>query len=243
MWATLLVLAICLSADPGRLCIVALLVSRPRPLAQLLAYWLGGMTYGVVGGLVALRLLGDVPTVVQNVRSIVASFTGGYVRIAVGVLVLLFAALFSTGFLTRRHAGVPMGDAAPPAVAQKAGTLGALARLSSRAQRVWEVGHPGVAFVVALGSAMPPAEYLVALVVIASSGAALSAQLGALVMFTVVVLALIEIPLVCYPATPTKTQAVLLHLQNWIRTYFRRFLAVIAAIGGVLLVTNGMASV
>jgi hypothetical protein len=249
MWATVLVLALWMATDPMRLSIAALFVSRPRPLPNLLAYWLGGMTSGVVGGLVVLLLLGDyVPMVMHDVTSIGVKFTGGYVRIAAGVLALLFAALISAGFFSRQRAGVPTGDPAPSALAQQPSMPSALARLLGRAQRVWQVGHPGVAFVAGLGSALPPAEFLVALTIILASGAALGAQLGAVVMFTVVVLVMVEIPLVSYLATPTKTQAVVLQLQYGMRAYFRRLLgrrllAVIAAVVGVLLVTTGMGSV
>jgi Sap-like sulfolipid-1-addressing protein len=244
MWATVLVLALWMATDPARVAIAALLISRPRPLLNLGAYWLGGITSGVGTGVVILLLLREfVPTILQDLSSTVAIFTSGYVRITLGVLALVFAALISVGFLMRQHARVAVGGAAPSALAEQPSTPTALTRITARAQRVWQTGHPGVAFVAGLGSALPPVEYMVALTTILASGAALGEQLGAAVMFTVVVLVMIEMPLISYLATPAKTQALVLQLQNWMRAHSRRLLAIMAAVAGIFLVTTGMGSV
>jgi hypothetical protein len=89
---------------------------------------------------------------------------------------------------------------------------------------------------------MPPVEFLVALGVIVASGAAVGAQLGAVVMYTVVVLALIEVPLVSYLVTPAKTQAMMLRLHSWVRAYRRQIFVAIATVGGLLLLTSGIFS-
>jgi hypothetical protein len=100
-----------------------------------------------------------------------------------------------------------------------------------------------VAFVAGLGSALPPVESLVVLAVILSSGGAITAQLGAAVMFTVVVLAVIEIPLLTYLVTPARTQAVMLSLQSWLRAHARPLLAGMFAAVGVLLLVSGVGGV
>jgi len=119
----------------------------------------------------------------------------------------------------------------------------AFSRFSAGADRVWQSGHLGVAFVTGLGSALPPLESGVALTVILSSGAAMGSQLGAAVMFTVVVLIVIEVPLLTYLVTPAKTQAVMLGLQSWLRTHSRPLLAGMTATLGVLLVYSGMGGI
>jgi hypothetical protein len=105
-----------------------------------------------------------------------------------------------------------------------------------------EGGRPWIGFVAGLAFAIPPVEYLVALTVILASGAAIGAQLSAALMFTMVVLAVVEVPLVSYLVTPAKTRAVTLQLHNWVWARRRQTLAVIVAVAGVLLVATGMAS-
>jgi hypothetical protein len=100
-----------------------------------------------------------------------------------------------------------------------------------------------VAFVAGLGTVIGPVEYLVVLTALVSSGAAIGTQFGALMIFTVVVLAAFEIALVSYLAMPAKTQAAMVLLQKWLYAHRRRVVAVISAVIGVLLVTAGMGSV
>jgi hypothetical protein len=244
MWATVLVLALWLAADPIRLAVAVCLVSRPRPLVNLLAYWLGGMTAGLLVAFAALVLLREfVPAVVESVTSTVGSFTGGYGRIGLGVLVLMIAAWIVIRAATPQRLKVSAAPAMPVELAPQACKPNAFSRLSAGADRIWQSGHPGVAFVAGLGSALPPVESMVALAVILSSGAALGSQLSAAVMFTVVVLFAIEIPLLTYLVTPTKTQAVMLAFQAWLRAHSRPLLAAMTASLGVLLVVSGVGGV
>ena len=55
MWSSVAVLALPMALDPVRLGINLLLISRPRPAQNLLAYWLGCVTACVV--LLAVPLL------------------------------------------------------------------------------------------------------------------------------------------------------------------------------------------
>jgi hypothetical protein len=247
MWATMLALALWVASDPTRLVIVVVLMSRPRPRHNLLAYWLGGVAAGIAPGLgvfVLLLVLRDsLPMVMEDVRSTVARFTGGYFQIAVGVLALLIAALVSAGFPARQHAGVPTCGGAPSAPVQQPTTLTAFSRLTARVRRALQGGNPWVAFVIGLVSTMPPLDYLVVLLIIVSSGAAIGTQLSAVVMFTVVVLALVEVPLVSYLVMPAKTQVAVLRLHNWALAHRRRILIVVPAVAGVMLVTAGIGSI
>jgi hypothetical protein len=241
MWGTVFMVALFTAPNPVHLGIAVVLLSRPRPLLNLLAFWLGGMVVGFAG-LGGLTLLRDsLPTVAQNVVSTVTGFTGGgHARIIIGVLALLIAALTAVGFSVRQRARVPIrsGDtwALPP------GLPTAFSRLSACTHHAMEGGRPWIGFVAGLAFAIPPVEYLVALTVILASGAAIGAQLSAALMFTMVVLAVVEVPLISYLVTPAKTRAVTLQLHNWVRARRRQTLAVIVAVAGVLLVATGMAS-
>ncbi len=69
------------------------------------------------------------------------------------------------------------------------------------------------------------------LAVIVASGAAVSTQLGALLMFIVVAFALVELPLVAYLLAPARTRALMAALNDWVRS--RRRVEVAALLGGV----------
>jgi Sap, sulfolipid-1-addressing protein len=78
MWGTVFMVALFTAPNPVHLGIAVVLLSRPRPLLNLLAFWLGGMVVGFAG-LGGLTLLRDsLPTVAQNVVSMVTGFTRGY---------------------------------------------------------------------------------------------------------------------------------------------------------------------
>jgi hypothetical protein len=99
-----------------------------------------------------------------------------------------------------------------------------------------------VALVIGLLSGPPPSPLLYVLTTIATAGAAIGTQVSAVIAFVVVMLALVEIILVCYLAAPAKTQAVLGRLHDWVRPYRRQILITIFALAGVMLVAKGMGS-
>ncbi|MCV7377485.1 hypothetical protein BST11_20665 [Mycobacterium alsense] len=203
MWLTILVMAVAVSLEPFRIGMTVLMLNRPRPILQLLAFLGGGFVMGMtVGGVVLFvlrrRLLGS------------TYFTLPRVQIFIGVLALLGAA---AALVLKRD------DAAGPG------------RLAARAQRLAVGPSLWVAGAAGLGIALPSVDYLAALAVILASGAAAMTQVGALVMFNVVAFALVEAPLVAYALAPDATRASMRALHDWIRA--RRRIEVAALLGGV----------
>jgi Sap, sulfolipid-1-addressing protein len=237
MWGLVLFLALGAATDPLRLGMAALLVSRPRPLPNLFVFWLGGIAAGLAAALVVLTLLRDFAlTVVQGVSSAAATSTAGQIEIAIGALALSSAALIAFGIPARTL--TPSGDRLTRVLQPSTPT--AFSRLSTRAHETLEGGCLWVAFVAGLGSATPPIECLVALTAIAASRAAIGTQFSASVLFTVVILAVIEIPLISSLATPARTQSVMLQLHSWVRAHRRRIFAVMLAVTGASLMIKGM---
>jgi len=244
MWGAVVVLALMAAGDPVRMGITLLLISRPQPMLNLLAFWLGGMATGITAAVGLLTLLRDfLPTVTREVTATVAIFTRGPAEIAIGVLMLLLAALSAAGRSARRAAGIPVPAGGPVAQVPQPSIPIVFHRLLARAQHVLGGGHLWVPFVVGLGSATNPVEYLLALGAIVASKAAIATQISAAVMFTVVVLVVAEIPLVSYLAKPAKTQAVTMQLNDWICARRRSISACIAALTGVFLLTTGVANI
>jgi hypothetical protein len=92
MWITILVMAIAVSMEPFRVGMTALMLNRPRPALQLLAFLSGGFAMGATVGLVVIfafrpGLLGS------------AHFTLPKVQIVIGALAVLVAALLASGVM------------------------------------------------------------------------------------------------------------------------------------------------
>lgn len=247
MWATVLVLALMTATEPVRSGMIIFLISGPRPMLNLLAFWLGGMATGIGAAMVVLVLLRDFAStamqdMVSMAGSVVASSTGRHIQIAFGVLALLIAALIAVGFSVPKRARAPMPGGEPSALLLP-GTPTAFWRLSARTKDALGTGFPWVALMVGLSSAGPtPIEYMVALTAILASGAAIGTQVSAAVAYMVVMLAMVEIPLVSYLAKPAKTEAVVLLVRDWLRARSRQILAVGVAVMGVFLLSSAMGS-
>ncbi|MEO3758971.1 GAP family protein [Mycobacterium sp. B14F4] len=214
MWIVLLVMAVAVSFEPFRLGMTVLMLNRPRPVLQLLAFLGGGFTMGVTVGLVVLFA----------VRSAVspAQFTLPRVQIAIGVLALLTAAVIAVPATRPRR---------------RLDRIPGWARRLAHGRSLWVAGMAG------LGIALPSIDYLAALAVIAASGLDTATQIGALVTFNAVAFALVEVPLLAYLVAPARTQASMTSLHGWLRSRRRRDVAaLLAAFGCVLLVVGVLAS-
>lgn len=249
MWTLVLFVGLGMAIDPLRLGVVVLLVSRPKPRLNLLACWLGGMVAGIALGLAVLFGLRDVVLVaihsVANVfaelRSTVVFLSGGGLQITLGVLALLLVAVPVVRKRAQVRTGATTGghglDMAP-----RPRVLGVFARIAAITEHILERGQVWPAFVVGLGSATPPYECIVMLSIIMASGTSLGTQLSAFVVFTLIVLAVIEIPLVAYVAMPDKTQAMMQSLQNVVHTHRHRITQAALSAVGVTSMVQGIGS-
>ena len=216
MCSAVLVLALVAAMDPVRIGIVALLISRPRPMINLLAFWLGGIAAGIVAALVVLLLLRDLMLSVMRVsgfrhqRPDCCAHTGRD-RCARGAD-RRADRWRASGRTTRAPAPVTGGE--PSVLVLEPNTPTGSSRLSIRGQL--EGGSLVVAFVAGVAMATPPVEYMATIVAILASRAAADAQVSAALMFTLVAFTVAEIPLISYLATPAKTLAVVLRLHDWI---------------------------
>ena len=238
---TVLVLALMMATDPVRLGVTLLLISRPRPILNLLAYWLGAMLVGVTAAVVVLTMMRDfAPTLLQNLSSLAATPVVRHAQIAFGLLALLLAALTTAGLPARQRLRVPVsvgGD--PSALLLQPSTPTEISQLLGRARRVLGGESLWVALAAGIGTGPAPLEYLVALTAILAMGGAIGTQISAAVVFNVVMLAVCELTLVSYLATPTRTLAIIDQLNSWVRTHRRRILSLMVGVAGVCLVVTG----
>ncbi len=239
VWGAVLVMALAAMADPLRIGITVLVISRPRPVLQLLAFWIGGVAMGFGVGLGVLFLLRDLALDFMNdLESTTATSTVGVIQITIGVLALLLAAMIAMRFPTRRRARVTIPDVEAQAPAMEPSTPSALSRLSTRAGDAMQGGSLWVAFVAGAWLATP-LQFIAALAAILASGASAGTQVVALVAYHVVALASAEIPLLSQLVAPDKTQAVILRVHDWVLPRRRHLIAVIIAVVAIFLVVNG----
>lgn len=225
MWIPLLMMAVAVSLEPFRIGMTVLLINRPRPGLQLLAFLAGGFAMGTTVGVIVLFILR--PALGS------AHFTLPRVQIVVGAVVLLNAALVATGVIGRTKAQ-PGGGSGGPA-GRLLGPLAARGRQLLNGRSLWAAGAAG------LGIALPSVDYVAALALIVASGAASAVQFCALMLFNVVAFALVEIPLLSYLVAPDRTRATLSALYDWLRARGRRGVSLLLATIGCVLLGVGFA--
>ena len=256
---TVFVLAVAMATDPMRLGVTLLLISRPRPILNLLVYWLGVMLVGVTSGIVVLTMMRDfAPALLQNLSSFAATPIVRHTQVVAGLLALLLAALINTGLPTRQRLGLPVAMPVPlPPPVEVPVSVGITGDPSSlllqpsapikvsqwqwlsRAKGMLKGESLWVALAAGLGQGPAPPEYLVALVAILASGGQVGTQIGLAVMFNLVMLGVCEITLISYLAMPGKTQAIIGRLNSWVGGHRRQIVSVIVGVLGACLVVNG----
>jgi hypothetical protein len=238
MWGAVLVFALAAAQDPVRMGIMVLLISGPRPMHNLLAYWLGLMATGLGAALAALFLLRDFTLfVMRAVTSAATNAAVSPILIALGVLALSTAAMLAAPSSVRQALHAPMPGGEPSARVLQPKTLTVVSRLSWTG--LLEGRSLGMAFVAGLFTSQV-VEFWGAMMVIMASGAGAGTQVSAALMFTLVAFAIAEIPLVSYLVSPAKTQAVLMQLHGWLRAHRRPIFAFILGAFGVLMVAHGV---
>ncbi|BAX93949.1 GAP family protein [Mycobacterium shigaense] len=217
MWITILVMAVAMSLEPFRIGMTVLMLNRPRPTLQLLAFLSGGFAMGMTVGLLVLFVLQR-----KLLTSSHVSLPG--LQMLIGALALLVAAVLAAQVVTRGNGG----------------ETPATERLSPRMRRLLTGRSLWVAGVAGLGMALPSVDYLAALTVIVASGTAALTQISALVVFHVVAFALVEIPLLAYLLAPRQTHASMTALHRWVRSRRRLEVAAVLATAGCVLLAVGV---
>jgi hypothetical protein len=224
--------------EPIRIGLVVLMLSRRRPLLQLLAFLWGGFTMGVGVGLVVLFTLRATP--------LAGHFTVPEVQIATGLIALFISAMLATNVsITRLIRRTPADAAARgggAVVVLEPTPPSRLQRLSVRARHLLHGDSLFVAGVSGLGAALPSANYMGAMAAILASGAGAVAQAQGLLAFNLVAFTAAEIPLIGYLAAPRRTRAFMAALQAWLRSRSYRDVAVLVAVGGCLMLALGLSN-
>lgn len=238
MWSAVFFLSLVVAMDPVRVGITAFLLSRPRPVLNLFVFWVGGMTAGITVALVVLLFLRDLALpALRAAISAASSPTAAHVQVAIGVLAVLIA----SRFWARQRASVAVSGADASGALLQANAATPSGRLSIR-KRLAD-GSLLVVFVAGLALATPPVEYLAAILTILASTAAIDAQVGAALMFTLVAFTVVEVPLIGYLTTPAKTLSMVRRLNEWICAHRQVLPSALIGVMGALLTVTGMGRV
>lgn len=260
MWGSVLTLGMLAALNPVRLGLALLMISRPRPGPNLLAYWLGGLTVAVPELLAPLMLINFTSifgSLGHAAASPAASSSLARIQIGLGVLGLSIAALLAVRYSARQraHARASSCGALEPAAVSAAPIAiprllsraqdgsnndgSAFRRLLGRAHRAWEKGSLWIAWVTGLAS-VPVDGVLFILAIIVASRAAVATQVSASIAFVILMYSVVEVILVGYVAAPAKTHTMLQQLHDWVRTYHRRILLTVFIVVGVSQLAQGL---
>ncbi len=242
MWGAVLLFAFAAAQDPLRIGITVLLVSRPRPMSKLFAYWLGLMAMGIAAALAVLVLLRDsMLPVARVVTSAAGSPVVPPIQIVLGVLALSAAAMLAVPFWARQTTLAPVSGVNRAALVLQPKMPTVFTRLPWRSRR--DGGSLPMAFAAGLWTSTTIVEFCGAMAVILASGAAAATQVCAALVFSLVAFAFAEIPLVSYLVAPAKTQAVVMQLHHWLRAHRRPIFVFALVAVGTLLIAKGIGRV
>lgn len=255
MWGSLLGMAIVMAFNPALLALILLVISRPRPVQNLLVCWIGCLTTNIPALLVPLMLLHRTPMFSPHAPS--ASAAARHIQLGMGVLVLAVAALITLRFWARRRAQVPTpsgntstqvldsdgpGQISSPFAgvpeAKEGGS--AIRRLFGRLQRAWDSGALWVALVCGMGFLPGFPLVLFVTTTVVSSEATVGTQIVAVVLFVVAMFTVFEVAVISHLVAPVRTQAVLQPVHDWALSNRRQVMIGIFIMIGLLQVVKGL---
>jgi hypothetical protein len=213
-------IAVASSLDAGLLTAAVVLLGRPQPARQLLAYLIGGMGLSIIFGLlIVLALHGS------NLR--IGKPTKGVIEVAAGAVLLAFAAAAWSGRKVQWH---------PRRTRTQDGDQAGRQSLHDRAlgqDSLWIAWAGG-----ALYSA-PGAYYLAGLALLAKQNASTITNVVVILGFNLIQFALIELPLIGLVVVPDRARALTEKLNDWMTAHRRLVTVLLAgAIGAYLLISG-----
>ena len=202
---------------------VMLLLDHPKKL--LLGYLAGAMLTSMTLGLVIVFALDGSASTAQNTLSPSMDLTLGGLLLAVAYLIRPGRNPRETGRLAerRRRREEKKKDKEPP-----------------KWQRTLSKGSARTTFVVGALLTLPGASYLIGLHKIADSDPSTIGAIGAVLLFNLIMLALLELPLIGYAFAPDWTPRAVDRFKDWFSRNSRRLGFRAALVIGLLLIVRGL---
>ena len=217
------VIAVLAALDAGLLAATVVLLGRPRPARQLLAYLVGCMGFSIgIGLVIVLALHGS--SVVKHPDPAVSAV----IEIAAGALLLVVAVAVVLG---RNAQWRPRRRRHHDADAHKRPSLSERALGNDSLWIAWAAG--------ALYS-VPGAYYLAGLALLVKLDQPASIDVVAILGFNLVMFALLELPLLGFLVAPDRARALTERLNRWMTRHKRTLITVVAGVGGLYLLITGL---
>ena len=214
-------IAVVSSLDAGLLTAAVVLLGRPQPARQLLAYLIGGMGLSIIFGLlIVLALHGS------NLR--IGKSTKGIIELAAGGLLLAFAL---AAWSRRKVQWHPRRTRKRDADHSRRQSLRDRALGQDSLWVAWAAG--------ALYSA-PGAYYLAGLALLAKQNASTTTNVIVILAYNVIQFALIELPLLGLVLMPDRTRSITEKLNDWMTAHRRIALVILAGAIGTYLLISGI---
>lgn len=236
MWTTIFVLAIAVNFEPTRIALIALMLSGPRPVRQLLTFLSCIFVLSVAVGLLVLFVF-DREVLGQN------HFNTSKIQIGIGVVLTCIAAVVASNVPLKRPERKSISSVAndrpDPTIpnSDSVEKIGMRQRIQGiiSGNKSWLSGASGLIM------GMPSVEYLAVLALIVASNSSPVIQLVALFTFLLTANAVSAIPLISYFFAPTRTRIAMQRFNVWIRARSRRQVGAFLAAAGVGLMMIGLA--
>jgi hypothetical protein len=231
------------SFEPTRLALIALLLTRPRPIRHLIVFQVTGVSISLGVGLTVLFVFHH-------------SFLGksdvspAALQVAFGALLLVVAAVLASSIPLNRFSRqkVPTGAGAGPtgAGADEAAAKdipppppSRRTRLFQRVRRFARGESSVLSASIGAATAMPSVDYFALLAIIIASKAPPLEQASALLIFLLLAGVGAWLPLLGFIVAPDKTRVWVQRLSVWIRNRTRKQAGLFVAVVGALLIAIG----
>jgi hypothetical protein len=218
-----LVLSLTAALNPTLVAASTLMMLLQNPVRRMLGYLLGALLTSITLGIVIVYKLKNSGLVSTAKHSLSPAATT-----TLGVILLALALVLGTGrdrrVVERRRARkAAKPDKGPP-----------------RWQRELGKGSARVTFVVGALLTLPGASYIAGLTRLSKLHYSTAGTVFTIVLFNLIMLALLEIPLLCFVIAPDWTPRAIERTKAWAGRHWRRFLTRFLAVIGVLLVIKGL---
>lgn len=237
MWSNVLGMGFVMSLNPMLLGFIPLLLSRPRPVPNLLVFWIGALIVNFPLMLIPLAAMQLIPSFASLAETLTTAEPGSSVQpfqLGTGVFALLVGAWIAVRLRMKKRARTPEPahvGATSTLVLDEEGSGEAtrqgwikrtIAKVTSivapavkRARDAWDNGALWVSLLLGFAYMMPPVIALLVDTVIVGADVPLLTQLLAVTAFIFATLLVFEIALLSYVIAPARTEAVLEPLHDW----------------------------
>ncbi len=220
---------------PALLAGVSVILTRERPAALLLAFYIGGLGVSVSAGLVLLNAAGSDPNFVSSSSTTDPVFE-------IGAAVAAFALAWLTGS-KRGRATIDdwRGKRKSRKEAKQIKKHGELQEAKDPwTVRVLDRGSVLLALIAGMVLNLPGPFYLFALADIAEADYSTVEAIMLVVLFNLIMFTLAELPLIGYLINPEQTQDRVERFSGWLENHGLQIIAIFAALWGLSSLSKGL---